>query len=136
MKEILGYRDSDFLGHKYITLCSGGIKPEGMPTKIYQEPLDAWSDFQSELKDFLSKYNKKNCTLIWRMKPILKEIGFENSCYVVARLVVYPDDIFKILKEKGFYFTKKGEPRFNNGHSLPFHINEIPKERWETLLNK
>ncbi len=134
MKEITGYRDPDFLGRKYITLCSGGIKPEGMPTKIYNDASDAWSDFEDELKEFLSKYDKKNCTLIWRMKPVLKES--EEGCYVIARLVVYLDDIFKILKEKGYFFAKNGQPRFNNGHCLTANINELSKETWEELLNE
>lgn len=134
MKKIIGYPENDFLGHKYITLCSGGIKGEGKANKVYEDPIDAWDDFEEQLENFLNKYNKKECTLIWRKKPVLVESDYGVKCYVLARLVVYPGDIYTILKEKGFYFGRDGNPRFNNGHCLPHNINEIPQEKWEKLL--
>lgn len=132
MKEIIGYRGPDFLGYKYITLCQGGIKLESLPIKLCQEPLDAWLEFGNQLKEFLGQYDKKNSTLIWRSKPTFKDS--DNGCYVIARLVVYPKNIFNILKEKEFYFTKSGDPKFNNGHCLVSNINELSEEKWKYLL--
>lgn len=110
MREIVGYPGEEFLGHSY----------EVIKTKSYDDGVDAWDEFEELMEKFL---DGKWGTVVWRIKPKLKENMENGMVYVMAKLLVYPDNIIRILRKKGLIFWRNGKGRNN-----PYNINEIPKE--------
>lgn len=57
------------LDHRYVTLTSGGIKPEGEVALMFDSALEAWGRYMIELAAFTRNAQQ----IAWRWRPELRE---------------------------------------------------------------
>jgi len=66
----------------YVTLCSGGVKPEmTAPPALFLSPTLAYESYISELKKFV----KSATTVEWRVLPHWEEVRVEGELYYYIR---------------------------------------------------
>lgn len=69
------------LGHVYVTLTSGGIKPEGEEVVMFERSDDAWAAFFAQLLEYVRGARQ----VAWRSPPVLR--GDTGKWFVSCRLV-------------------------------------------------
>ena len=69
-------------GEAYVTLCSGGIKPEGATTPAYATPQEAWDRYRERLSEMVTEFDH----VYFRALPVLE--GREDGFVVRSRLSV------------------------------------------------
>lgn len=69
------------LGMAYVTLTSGGIKPEGEEPVMFERSDDAWAAFFTQLLNYVTCARQ----VAWRRSPAL--CGEPGKWYVSCRLV-------------------------------------------------
>lgn len=91
--------------YRFLAVCSGEIKEEGAPAKLFDSVQGAISHYWSSLHDFINAYDT-SCTIYWRQTPDLIECAEEfyqdgehqyqvtgAGFYVYSRLLLGPDGL-------------------------------------------
>lgn len=67
-------------GEPYLTVTSGGVKPEGEPAYYYPEKKQAIETWFSHFRS-LCRLARSGSTIFWRRKPFLAEINGRFSVF-------------------------------------------------------
>jgi hypothetical protein len=75
--------------HRFTTICSGGVKPEGFGTPLYASLELAVSDYVESLKSFIAPdIDRPDAVIYWRQQPTVEGDG--EMFFVYSRLLVGP----------------------------------------------